>query len=168
VRNIAVTRYLVGSIDDHHPLMQLVGENASGFAQECRLSHAWATEEQHALARLDEVAHDRDGAEDSAANPAGKPDDLTGAIADSGDAMKRSFYTGAIVAAKCSDAFGNKCEILAIHFSVSQRYFPTLEPRFRCTPKIHDDLDEIVVTLEPPSLSDGLRNPRRKYSKQNV
>jgi hypothetical protein len=168
VRNIAVTGDLIGCIDDHHSLVQFVGKNASGFPQKRRLSDTWATEEQHALAGLDEVAHDGNCSEDSATNSAGKPDNFAGAIADSGDAMKRSFYTGSIVPAKRSNAFGNKCEILAIYFTIRQRHFPALEPRFGCSPQVHDDLDEIIVTLETPSLSDGLRNARRKYSKENV
>ena len=83
VRNVAVAGDLIGRVNDHHPLVQLVGKHAGGFPQERGLSNAGATEEQHALAGLDEVAHDGDGAEDSAADPAGESDDLAGAIADS-------------------------------------------------------------------------------------
>jgi hypothetical protein len=161
MRNIAVTGNLIGCVDDHHPLVQLVGKYPSSFSQERRLTHPRATEEQHALAGLDKVAHDCDGAEDSTTNPAGKPDNLAGAIADCGNTMKRPFYTGSIVTAKRSNAFRDKCEIFAIHLSVNQRHFFALEPCFRCTPEVHDNLNEIVVTLAPPRLSDGRRNPGR-------
>ena len=41
--------------------------------------------------------------------------------------MKRPLYSGSIVSAKYSDAFGNEGEIFAIHLSIRQRYFPALE-----------------------------------------
>jgi hypothetical protein len=156
VRNIAVTGDLIGCVDHHHPLVQLVGKDTSRFPQERRLSHTWPAEKQHALAGLNEVAHDRDRTEHSSANPAGKSDNFTGAIADSGDAMKRSFYAGPIVSTERADALGNKRKILAIDLSIGQRHFPALEPRFRCAAQVHDDLDEIVVPLDVPDLSDGL------------
>ncbi|HET9817141.1 MAG TPA: hypothetical protein VFQ33_15395 [Xanthobacteraceae bacterium] len=117
---------------------------------------------------LDQVAHDRDGAEDGPTNPAGKTDNFSRAIADSRNAMKRSFDTGSIVPAKRSDAFRNKGQILAVDFPIAERHFPILEPCLWRPPQVHDDLDQIVVALMTPGLCNGLRDPRRKHRQQNV
>jgi hypothetical protein len=148
--------------------VQFVRKHAGGFSQERRLTNARATEQEQTLARLDEVTHDGDGAEDSSANSASEPDDFAGTIADRRDAVKSSLDSSSIVSAKGSDAFGNKGQILAVYLSIGERHFAAPKPGFRRPSQIHDDLDEIVVAFTAPSIRDRFGDPWRQHGQENV
>jgi hypothetical protein len=141
VRNIAVAGDLIGCVDNHNALVQLIGKHSGRFPQESGLAHTGTTEEQHTLAGLNQITHDGDRAEHSATNSAGEADNLPRTIADSGDAVKRSLDASPIVPAKYSNAFGDEGEIFTIHFSIGQSHFAALKPGLRYPPEIHDDLD---------------------------
>ena len=82
VRDIAVPGDLIGRIDHDDALVQVVGEHAGHLAQERGLADAGLAEQQNALARLHDIADNRDRAEDGPSDTAGQPDHLALAIAD--------------------------------------------------------------------------------------
>ena len=56
MRDVAIAADLIGRVDDHDPLAQIVGQDARGFAQQGGFAHARAAHHQDAAARLDDVA----------------------------------------------------------------------------------------------------------------
>ena len=71
VRDVAVAGDLVRRIDDNHPLLELVGQDAGHFAQQRRLTHAGLTQDKDARPALHEVADDVHRPEDRAADATG-------------------------------------------------------------------------------------------------
>src|SRR5690606_23152670 len=88
MRYIAVAADLVGGIDDHHPLAELVRQHPGDLPQAGRLADPGRAEQQQALAAFDLVADLVDGAEHRPADAQRQPDDLALAVADRRDAVQ--------------------------------------------------------------------------------
>ena len=69
MRHITVTANFVGGIDDDNAFV--LSQNARSFAQESGLTHARSSEDEHGLARFDDVLNDVHGAVDGATDAAG-------------------------------------------------------------------------------------------------
>ena len=58
--DVAVAGDLVGGVDDHDPLVHVVGEDAGDLAQHRRLADAGPAQQEDALARPNDVLDDRE------------------------------------------------------------------------------------------------------------
>src|SRR5690606_30522862 len=101
VGDVAISADLVGGVHDHHAVG--LGEHARRLAQHRRLADAGAAQEQHALARADDVLDNVNGAEYGPAHTARQPDHIPFAIADRGDAVQRAIDAGAVVGVELTD-----------------------------------------------------------------
>lgn len=71
VRDVAISGYFVGRVDDDHTLSGIVGKHAGDLTEHGGLADAGPAKEEDALATGDEVFDDTNGAVDRAANAAG-------------------------------------------------------------------------------------------------
>jgi hypothetical protein len=46
MRHVTVTSNLIGSVNNHHTLVQVIGQGAGNVPDHRRLAHAWTTQEQ--------------------------------------------------------------------------------------------------------------------------
>ena len=144
MRDVAVAGDLVGGVDDHDALVQVVGQDARRLAQHGRLADARPAHDQHRLARLDEVLDDLDRAEDGAADAAGQADDLAVAVADGGDAVERPLDAGAVVVAERADVVDDVLDVLFGDLALEQLGLAAAaEARLRRAAEVHHDLDHV-------------------------
>src|SRR5262249_52110910 len=143
--DIAVTRDLVGGVDDDHALVHVVGEHARGLAQHGRLAHAGLAQQEDALSALYQVVDDGDGAVHGTADAAGEADDGAATVADAGDAVQRALDAGAIVVAELADVGDDVIEVGLGHFDVAEHHLPAGIARLRKAAQIHDDLEQFAA-----------------------
>jgi len=103
VRHVPVPADLIGGVDDHDALPQLVCTQPRQLPNRCRLPDPRAPQEQDGRPAADQVAHQFRAAGDRAPDAAGEADDLAGAVAHGADAVEGGVDAGAVVAAKVAD-----------------------------------------------------------------
>src|SRR5262249_33102667 len=108
VRDVAVARDFVGRVHDNHALVHLVREHAGTLTQQGGLSYARRADKEYALARLDEVFDDGDGAVHCPPNTAGQAHNIAATVANAGYAVQGALYSGAVVAAELAYAVNNE------------------------------------------------------------
>jgi hypothetical protein len=147
VRDVAVAGDLVRGVDDQHPLAQLVGQHARSLAQHGGLAHAGPAEHQHALARLKQVADDRDRPMHSAAHSAGQADHLATPVADGRDPVQRARDAGAVVFAERTDPVNHVVEIILSNLVVALDKGVALVAELGAPAEIKHDLDQIAAVV---------------------
>src|SRR2546425_1645257 len=98
--NIPITRDFIGGIDDHHPFIGIVREDASYFTQQGGFTHTWATKNQDGLTLFDDIADQCNTAEYRSTNAAGQANYFPFTIAQRADAMERTLDASAVVVTK--------------------------------------------------------------------
>src|SRR5579862_6356347 len=112
---VAISADLVGRVDDHDALAQVIGQHAGRLAQQRGFADARPTHHQDAAPGFDDVANDGDRAEYGTTDPAGYADDPTLSIANRGDAVQGALDAGAIVVAEDADALHDVVDVLFAH-----------------------------------------------------
>src|ERR1700716_1041228 len=148
MRDVAVSRDLVGGIDDHDTFREIVSENTRDLTQHRRLADTGSTEKQDAPPGLDDVADDLDGPVDGAADAESQAHDLAGAVPQRADAVQRSLDTGTVVAAELTDVRDHVREVFGGDLAVRQHLFTAHEARFREATEIHHDLEEALEAVQ--------------------
>ena len=152
MRDVAVTRDLVGGVDDDHTLAEIVRQHPGDLAEERGLADARPTEQQDAFPRLHDVANDLHGPVHRASDPQGEAHDLAGAVPKGADPMERPFDARPVVAAELADARDDVGEIFGGHFAMRQLLLATAEARLGDPSEVHDDLeqtDEVAERADP-------------------
>ncbi|GBC83058.1 hypothetical protein HRbin10_02198 [bacterium HR10] len=163
--DVPIARDLIGGVHDHHAFAQLVGEHARGLAQERRLPHARLPQEQNVLARLDDILDDVHRPEDGASHATGETDDLTPAIAKSGDAVERAFDPRAVVLGEGADPAHDKVQVIARDEVLAERDRAREESRLGRSPEVQHHLDQLIhIRL----FQKRLPNRRRKDVQEQV
>ena len=165
VRNVAVAGDLIRGVDDHHAPVEIVGQDARRLAQQGRLADARASQQQHAAAGFDHVAHDLDGAVDGAAHAAGEPDDLAQPIAQCRDPVQRALDPGPVVFRERADPGRHVVEVLARHRISTQLDRAPWEARLRLAAEVEHHFQqrrEVVQRL------DFIPHARRQHHEQQI
>jgi hypothetical protein len=113
--DIPITRDFIGGIDDHHPFIGFVREDAGYFTQQGGFTHTWATKNQDGLTLFDNITNQANTAEYRSTNTAGQADNLSLAVAYSANTMKRSLNTSAVIVAKFTNALDHVFQVGAGH-----------------------------------------------------
>ena len=155
MRNVAVAGDFVRRIDDDDALA-IFGENARALAQHRRLADARAAQQANRFAAAQDVEQDVDRAVNGAADAAGEPDDLSGAIANRADPMQRLLDAGAIVRAERRNARADVSDVFVRYRRVGEIREVVLEARLGRTPEIEHDFDDVFDVGETDErLPDG-------------
>ena len=120
VRDVAVAGDLVGRVDDHDPLAEVVGQDTRGLAEHRRLADARPAHDEDRLPGLDEVLDDLDRPEDGLADAAGEADDLAVAVADRRDAVERPLDARPVVVAEAADVVDDVSDVRLGHLPVEE------------------------------------------------
>ncbi len=139
MRHIAVAANLVGGVDDDHAL--LLGQDASGLAQQSGLAHAGPAQQQQALAAVDDVLDDVASAIHGAAHAAGEAHHLAAPVADAADAVERALHAGAVVGVKVADAGDGVVQVSAGDFVIREHHLAIEVARGGHTPQIQDHFE---------------------------
>jgi hypothetical protein len=148
VRDVAVAADLVGGVNDHHPLAEVVGQHACRFAQQRRLTNSRTAHHQDAATGFDDVADDGHGAEDGPPDAAGDADDAPLAIANRGDAVQRAFDARAIVVAEGANALDDIVDVFLANGVRREQHFAPGHPRLGFATQVHDHFEEIAPILK--------------------
>src|SRR5690606_27834928 len=135
VGNIPVARNLIARVDDDHPLTQVVSQDPRCLAQHRGLPDPGTTEQEQALARLHQIAHDANRPVDGPPDPAGQPNDLPGATSDGGDAMQGPLDPGPVVVAEATDALRDVGNVFACDLAVREIHLAVRIARLRWPPE---------------------------------
>ena len=99
------------------------------------------------LPRLDQVADDRDRAEDRAADAAGQADHLAGAVANCRDAMQRARDASAVILAEHADAVDHIVDIVLRNLVIAQEPLMATIARFGQPAQIHNNFEQIFIIV---------------------
>jgi hypothetical protein len=168
VRDVAIPGDLVGRVDDHDPLAEVVGEDPGRLTEHRRLADPGAAHDQDRLPGLHEVRDDLDGAVHGAPDPARQPDDLAAAIADRADAVERPLDAGAVVVAEQADVLHDEGDVGVVDLAIEEHHLRIGEAALRPAPEVHDDLDQRLAILERVHGIDDLGWERREQSVEVV
>jgi hypothetical protein len=161
VRDVAVAGDLVGGVDHHDALAQVVGQDAGRLAQHGGLADARASHDQDALPGLHEVIDDLDGAVHGPPDAAGQPDDLAGPVPDRADPVERPLDACAVVVPEQADVLHHVGDVRLGDLALQERHLAVGEPRLRPPPKVDHDLDEVLLRAgAPPGGPPGRRSIR--------
>ena len=97
MRNVTVAGNLVRGIDDDHAFLQFGRKNSGAFAKQCCFADAGPPQKKNALSGFDHIPQNIDGSVHRAANATGQPDNNVPTITDTGNTMKCSLNSRAIV-----------------------------------------------------------------------
>ena len=164
VGDIAVAGDFVGGIDDHDALA-LLGQHAGGLAQEGRLAHAGAAQQEDARAGGDQVLDQRDRAGDGAADAHGEADDFALSVAQAGDAVQGARDAGAVVVAELAQVAHDLFQLGGGDLGVGQFEFALAVARARPAAEVEHDFQqgvEVVFSLNRAA------NRRRQRLQQRV
>jgi hypothetical protein len=165
VRNVAIARDLVRSVDDDHALLRLIRQYAGDLSQHRRLAHARATEHEHALLALHNVFDRGDRAEDGPADTAGQPYDAPAPVTNARDTVQRALDACAVVLAEVADARDGVLDVTLCHLPLAEHDLAVRVPGLRKSPQVHDYLEEFVLI---GAVADGLANMRRQGVDEKV
>mmetsp|Transcript_2519 Transcript_2519/g.5651 ORF Transcript_2519/g.5651 Transcript_2519/m.5651 type:complete len:500 (+) Transcript_2519:372-1871(+) len=149
VRDVAVAADLVGRVDDHHALAQLVRQHPGHLADHRGLAHARPAQEQDGLRGPQQVRHHVDVARHGAPHAARQPHDLAPAVADARDAVQRALDAGAVVAAELAHGGLRGVQVVLVDGRRAQALVAQLarEARLGAPAEVQDHLQERVAVL---------------------
>src|SRR5216684_27300 len=122
--NIPITRDLIGGVDDHHPFIGFVREDASYFTQQGGFSHTWATKNQDGLTLFDNITNQGNTAEYRSTNTAGQADNFPFTVAQCADTVKRPLDTSAVIVAKFTNTLDHVLQVGVGHWLCTQDHLP--------------------------------------------
>ncbi len=166
VRDVAIPGNLVAGVNDNDALAKLIGEHPRSLPEQRGFADSRPPQQQHTLARFNQVTDDRDRAIDGPSDPAGKADDLASAITDCRNAMECALDPGSVVVAEIAYPAAHKRKVFARHVDVGELDFIELETGRWRPPEIHNDLDQGSVLVVRQQVGDLLRDMGRENSKQ--
>src|SRR5712692_3028185 len=111
--NIPITRDLIGGVDDHHPFIGFVREDASYFTQQGGFTHTWTTKNQDGLTLFDNITDQGNTAEYRSTNAAGQADNFKFSVAQGTNAVECALDTGTVIVAKFTNALHHVFEVRA-------------------------------------------------------
>ena len=141
MRNVAVTRNLIRSIDDDDSLVQFRRKYARALPKQSRLADARPSEQQKTLSGFDDVAQDIHRAEHGAAHTACQTDDHFPAVSDSRDAVQRAFNPGAVVQGKRTHAMDHVIEVLSRNGLIAEINGSARKAAFGLAAEVHHNFD---------------------------
>ena len=159
VGNVSVAADLVAGVDDHHPLAELVGEDARDLADHGGLADARPAEEQDGLVARQHVLNHLHVARHRSANPAGEPHDLAPPVPDGGYTVQSTLDPRPVVPAELPDGRLRRVEIRLRDDLVAEKFVWKVagEPRLGPAAEVEDDLEELVpVAMRRENASDVL------------
>src|SRR5262249_14686529 len=119
------------------------------LAEERRLTDTWAAHHQDAATRLDDVADDRDRAEDGATDAARDADHPPLAIADGRDAMQGALDAGAAVVAEVAEPLHDGVGVLFGYGMRREQHLAARKAGLWLTPEVHDHLEQVASVRQP-------------------
>jgi len=87
VRNITIAGNFIGGVNNDNPFLEVVGQHSGDLTEHGGLADAGTTQQQDALARLNQISNDLYRAKNSPPHAAGKTDDATLTIANRRDTV---------------------------------------------------------------------------------
>jgi len=142
VRNVAISGYFVGGIDDYDPLLEVIGEHSGRFAQQRGLANSGPSHRQNALARFHKVANYVDGSVNSAPHPAGKSDDFADAISYRRNPVERPFDSSTIVPRESTDPARDVLNVFAANEGIGEIDGCAGIPRFGLAAQVKHGFDQ--------------------------
>src|SRR5712691_4786590 len=157
--DIPITRDFIGGIDDHHPFIGFVREDARYFTQQGGFSHTRATKNQDGLTLFDNITDQGNTAEYRSTNTAGQADNFPFTVAQCADPVKRPLDTSAVIVAKFTNTLDHVLQVRVGHWLCTQDHLPFWESALGKAAKVHYDLQQFASVLEP---IDRVVDARRK------
>ena len=134
------------------------GQHAGRLAQQRGLAHARLAQEQDALARLEQVAHDVDGAIHRPAHAQRQADDVAPPVADARDAVQRPLDPGPVVGGELADAVHHIVDLFARRLPLAESDLAGQKPSLGLAAQVQDDFQQTgILFLLYKSLADGQR-----------
>jgi hypothetical protein len=146
MRNISVAADLVGGIDNDDTLG--VGKHACGFAQHGCLADTGTSEQQNALARLDNVPNNVHRAKDGTTDTARETDNAALAIADRRNAMEGARDARAIVSGKVAYARGDIVNVGFCDLMLGEVFLTMRKASFGFASEVQYDFDKVLGVVD--------------------
>src|ERR1700726_4275747 len=113
--DIPITRDFIGGIDDHHPFIGFIREDAGYFTQQGGFTHTWATKNQDGLTLFDNITNQANTAEYRSTDTAGQADNFPLSITQGANTMECTLYTSTVIVAKFTNALDHVFQVGAGH-----------------------------------------------------
>ena len=147
VGNVAVTGYLVRRVHNDDATMSVVRQNSCHLAQHSSLADSGLSEQQNALARHYQVFDDTNSPIHRPTDAQRKPDCLSAAISDRGNAMQSAFDTGPVILAEPAYTRDGMLNVVFGYFRRTQRHTLLSKPRLRLSSQVQNDLQKLVEII---------------------
>tara|TARA_B100001093_G_scaffold235576_1_gene225817 strand:- start:10 stop:408 length:399 start_codon:yes stop_codon:yes gene_type:complete len=102
--DITIPSDLIARVNDHHPFVQVIGQDPGDLTQCCGFTHAGATHQQKRVSTVKQIPHHRHGAEDSTPDATGQAHHITPAIAYRTDPVEGPLDACTVVGSKTPKA----------------------------------------------------------------
>ena len=157
--NVAIAADLVGGVDNHDPLVELVGEDPCRLAQHRGLADARRTQQEDTASLLEEVAREAGRALHTAPDAEREPHDAPSAVADRGDAVQCARDARAVVFAEGRDLGDDLLDLLVLHAFRGQHDLAGGVAGRGDAPEVEDYLEEPIETVTAHRFGDARRQP---------
>jgi len=118
VGDITVSGNFVRCIYHYHALFEFLAKHASDLAKLCGLPNSRPSEQENASTGFHYITNYVNSAIDRSSDTASKPDYLSLAISDGGNAMKGSLDACAVISAEIADSVDDVIDIIGTHFKI--------------------------------------------------
>ena len=147
VRHIAIAGDFVGSVDNYHPFLGLVGQYPGHLTQHGSLTYSRPPQQEDILAGQREVLNHFDGTVYRPSHPAGYAYNLPFAVANGRDAVQSALDTGPVIAAKISHPVNQLVQFLPGDLLLGQWHITKGVSGFGQPPQIKHYLQKVSCII---------------------